>query len=169
MAGKETKSSEPNKQAPLRLRHLPNRARRGVPLARSALVLNLTAGRGYGEGGPTLLFHARPDDRPPDLCLGGIYHLPKVGDAANPHTQTHTLAHSPTHTRSHSHSHYAHVGPVTRIHAGILSHLSHSRLFSARDSLPLDPCAVPGPHMRSAESSEMRVCVYCKPATLTEP
>lgn len=90
------------------LRYLPTRARRGVPLPRSALGLDLTAGRGYGEDGPTLLFHARPDGHPQDLCLGRIYHLPKVGEAASPHTQTHT--HTLTHpTRSHAHTHTMHM------------------------------------------------------------
>lgn len=109
---KGNKIPESNKQTTLCLRYLPTRARRGVTLPRSALVLNLTAGRGYGEDGPTLLFHARPDDRPQVCVFGGYIIFPKrVMLRIRIPRHTHTLAHTLTH--------YAHVGPVTRIHAGI--------------------------------------------------
>ena len=60
------------------LRYLPTRGPVGVFLFhRRPLGLNLTAGRGYGECGPTLLFHARPDGHHQICVQGGYVIFPK--------------------------------------------------------------------------------------------
>lgn len=106
-------------------------------------------------------FSCPPRQASPDLCLVRISHLPKVGDAANPHTQTHlfTLPLTPTHNTL-TYAHHAHVGP-RHTHSGRnLIPSFPSRLLSAGHVYCPGPMCVPGPHPRSAESSEMRMCVY---------
>lgn len=141
----------------------------GVPLSQPALGFE-PDGRAWPRRGRTDASFSCPPRRLPQICVQGGYSIFPNWVMLRVRIPRHT--HAYIHTHSLTHTHHAHDGSARRItRRNLIPSLPFSSLVCAGHLVPWTHVRVcgPEPHLRSAESSEMRMCVYCKPATLTEP